>query len=69
VRSYRAYVFGAIFVMAATISSGQQTGEITGTVTDATGAVMPDVTVIATNTATQVSRNTTSSQSGNYTIP
>src|SRR2546426_9305284 len=40
--------------------------KIRGTVTDATGAVLPDVQVIATNTATGVSKTTTSQSSGLY---
>ncbi len=44
-------------------------GAITGTVTDATGAAMPDVTVTARNTATNLSTTAHSSGSGSYTIP
>jgi len=44
-------------------------GTITGLVTDATGAVVPGVKVIAKNTATGVLAETVSSSSGNYVIP
>jgi len=40
--------------------------KIRGTVTDATGAVLPDVQIIATNTATGVSKTVTSQASGLY---
>lgn len=40
--------------------------KIRGTVTDATGAVLPDVQVTATNTATGVSKTATSQASGLY---
>ena len=48
---------------------GQATGEITGTVVDPTGAVVPSVKVTATNTATRVSRFTLTGSVGTYTIP
>jgi hypothetical protein len=43
-------------------------GTISGTVTDSTGAAIPNATVIATNTATSVSTQRTSSSSGLFTI-
>ncbi|NWG12136.1 MAG: TonB-dependent receptor [Acidobacteria bacterium] len=44
-------------------------GEITGTVMDATKAVIPGVEVIATNVATGISRNGLSEANGLYRIP
>lgn len=46
-----------------------QTGTITGTVTDATGAILADAKVTVTNTATNVPYRTTTTSSGDYTIP
>jgi hypothetical protein len=43
-------------------------GTITGTVTDSTGAIIPNATVTATNTATNVSTTRTTSSAGAYTI-
>ena len=43
-------------------------GTITGTVTDSTGAAIPNATVTAINVATNVSTQRTSSSSGLYTI-
>ncbi len=42
--------------------------KITGTVTDTQGSVVPGVTVKATNTATNVSTDTVTGESGNFTI-
>jgi hypothetical protein len=42
---------------------------ITGTVTDSTGALMPGVTVTATNTGTNVAATTVSNQDGIYVLP
>ena len=40
------------------------TATITGTVTDATGAVVPNAKVVATNTGTNLTYNATSNESG-----
>jgi hypothetical protein len=45
------------------------TGDITGDVTDSTGAVLPNVTITAVNTGTNFSRSATTSSTGNYRIP
>ena len=51
-------------------SSAQQTqGAITGTVSDATGAAVPDATVKALNAATNLEVTATSGPSGTYSIP
>ncbi len=44
------------------------TGTIQGTVKDPSGAVVPNAAITATNTATGLTRNTTTSASGGYTI-
>src|SRR5438445_1548922 len=44
-------------------------GDITGDVTDSSGAVLPHVTVTAVNTGTNFSRSATTSGTGNYRIP
>jgi len=43
-------------------------GAISGRVIDSTGAVLPGVTVTATNNATGIARNTTSSASGDFSM-
>jgi hypothetical protein len=44
-------------------------GAISGRVADATGAVLPGVIVTATNDATGVSRTTTTSTGGDFSVP
>ncbi len=44
----------------------QETGDIVGTVTDSTGAVVPNATVTLTNTSTNVSQTAQTSGDGNY---
>ena len=46
-----------------------QTASISGTVTDATAAVVPQVKVTARNLATNASRDTATDGSGTYRIP
>ena len=43
-------------------------GAITGTITDQGGGVMPGVSVVATNLATNQELRTVSTETGNYTI-
>lgn len=47
----------------------EQTGTITGTVTDTSGAVIPEAAITITNTDTQVARTATSNATGSYTVP
>src|SRR5579872_5312671 len=47
---------------------GQALSVITGTVTDPTGAVVPNAKVNVTNTATQVASHATTSSAGTYTV-
>src|ERR1035441_9398558 len=47
----------------------QQFGEITGTVTDASGAIVSGAQVTVTNSATQQVRNAASNDAGIYAIP
>ena len=44
-------------------------GTILGTITDQTGAAMPGVTVVATETRTNVSYDTVTNETGNFTFP
>ena len=45
------------------------TATLLGTITDTSGAVVPDATITATEVATSVARRTVSNQEGIYTIP
>jgi outer membrane receptor protein involved in Fe transport len=46
-----------------------ETGSISGTVRDSTGAVVPDASVTARNTATSAERTVRTDSAGGYTIP
>ncbi len=48
---------------------GQTLGEIDGTVTDSTGAVVPAAALTITNTSTNVARNAVSNDAGIYVVP
>jgi hypothetical protein len=50
------------------LSAQGTTGKITGIVTDATGAVIPNANVVVTNVATAVSHQTTTDTSGVYQV-
>jgi hypothetical protein len=58
----------APFLFVATAFGQISNSDITGTVTDATKAVLPGVTVTATNNATGVSVSNVSNEAGAYTI-
>src|ERR1700680_428069 len=64
----KAFLLLAIAIPFAMKAQTAGEGTITGTVTDGTGAAIPNATVIATNAATNVSSQRTSSSSGLYTI-
>src|SRR5712691_2487999 len=44
-------------------------GTVVGSVTDATGAVIPGAKITVTNTATNVPNTATSTDAGDYTVP
>ena len=71
VKLFQRVLFGLLIVsVSSLVAYGQQTtGEITGTVTDSSGAVVPGATVTATDTGTQQVRATTSNNTGNYVLP
>lgn len=57
-----------ILSVASAAAAQEFRGVITGTVTDATGAVVPNAVVTATNQATNVTTTATSTDQGSYTI-
>src|SRR5881628_1173470 len=59
-------IFGLLSEKAALAQAG--TGSIRGLVTDASGAVLPDVQIEATNVATQLKFTTTTTGAGIYTL-
>ena len=58
-----------VFCTAGTAWAQTATGQITGTVTDASGAVMQGVKVVVTSQQTGLTRETTTSDVGSYTVP
>jgi hypothetical protein len=63
------YCLAALISLLPMPAYAQATGSITGLITDQSGAVMPGVTVEATNTATGQVRNTVTNPDGFYTLP
>ncbi len=61
-----AAIFAVCVVLPATAQTAA-TGTISGTVTDASGATVPDASVIITNTDTGAARTLTTNNSGEYT--
>ena len=59
------FALGLVFLVVAG-ARAQETADIVGTVTDASGAVLPGATITLTNTGTNVSRTSTTSASGDY---
>src|SRR5437899_174331 len=59
-----------VFLLAAAVVSAQtSTSEITGTIRDSSGAVIPGATVTATNEATGISYRQETTQSGLFAFP
>jgi Carboxypeptidase regulatory-like domain len=58
----------ALLFLAPSHTQAQGLSGITGTVTDPSGAVVPDAKVTATNGATNVTRSATTTSAGTYTI-
>jgi carboxypeptidase family protein len=59
----------AICVFSLRLSAQVATAELTGTILDSSGAAIGGANIRATNVATNVSRETTSDNTGNYRIP
>ena len=65
----RIRVFCGILCTCAVLLAQSERGNITGLVTDATGAVVPGVSVVITNTATNVPEHVTTTSAGEYNAP
>src|SRR5882724_4734896 len=59
----------ALFLLIATGVCAQTGGEITGTITDQTGASLVGATITVTNINTSAARSLTSNESGVYDVP
>lgn len=61
-------LFVTLFLLV-TVLACAQTGTIVGTVTDSSGAVVPNVAITVTAAGTGLARQTTTNQDGNYVVP
>src|SRR3984885_5106559 len=62
------YLLTIVFLFTSAAFAQLTTADIVGTVTDATGAVLPNAKVDVKNLATSVTRSSTTDDSGNYTF-
>ena len=62
------FVLGTIF-LTNQVAFGQAVSQISGTVTDSSGAVVPGVEVLATQTETGIKRQVTTNSLGEYVLP
>src|ERR1700679_3156857 len=66
---YRVFLLPFILAFACVAAMAQQNSEITGTVTDQTGAVVPGATLTLTQNETGFGYNATSNATGGYDFP
>src|SRR5438034_9772581 len=66
---FRIFAGMFIFVMTCGDMWGQATAQISGTVKDQTGAVLPGVEVVGTQTDTGVTRTAVTNETGSYVLP
>jgi len=67
-RGRLAYTLAALFLSCAVMLGQSTSGDLTGTIYDATGATIPSAEITATNTATDIQVSTTASSSGQYRL-
>src|SRR5215475_10853360 len=67
-RWYRLFLLPVLFVLASVMAIAQANSELTGIVTDQTGAVVPDAKIVITDPATGFTKETTSGSTGLYSI-
>ncbi len=65
----RIRTLSSVVFTCALLFAQSERGNITGVVTDSTGAVVPNVPVVITNQATNIPENVTTSSSGEYSAP
>src|SRR5881398_2280195 len=65
----RALSLFIIVVLCSGVVWGQATAQISGTVRDQSGAVLPGVEVTITQTSTGITRSTVTNEAGAYTLP
>ena len=62
-------VAGCFLCLCSSIAWAQSTAQISGTVTDQSGAVLPGVEVTAAETQTGLTRSVVSNETGSYVLP
>ena len=62
-------ILAVLIALACGVVWAQAAAQISGTVKDPTGAVLPGAEIIATQTETGVARNTISNETGAYVLP
>src|SRR5436190_10251049 len=62
-------VSASISALTCTTAWAQATAQISGTVRDQSGAVLPGVEVTATQTETGIARTTVTNETGSYVLP
>src|SRR5712692_12090958 len=67
--SYFVFAFFLGLCLGRPVFAQRTAGDITGTVTDGTGAVLPNVTVTAVNVGTNASRSGVTNDTGAFRIP
>ena len=67
-RGRYAYTLAALFFSCVAAIAQSTSGELTGTIYDATGATIPDAAITATNIATGIQASTTATSSGQYRL-
>jgi hypothetical protein len=63
------FLTSLLAVLLLAVAAFGQNAQLGGTVSDPSGALIPGVTITATNTATGVATNTITNESGTYTFP
>ena len=61
--------FLIVWVLASAVVWGQATAQISGTVKDPSGAVLPGVEITVTQTDTGIARNAVTNETGSYVLP
>ena len=69
VRVCRTWWLAMLLLLPASAFAQGELGALTGTVTDPSGAIVPEATITITNTSTGVVRTTSSSRAGYYRVP
>ncbi len=68
-RFVKALLFGSLIAFSSVSAWAQATAQISGTVRDQSGAVLPGVEVSATQTETGIRRSTVTNETGSYVLP